>query len=103
MKNADMIFGFVREGETKIYDLFSTGDFGPHPPDIELGGTNNVDVFAGTEDPEYTTIEIKRDLDTGDEFDIALSSGLNSIIWAYGREDGLSAGHSARGYGELDL
>lgn len=32
MKNADMVFGFVKEGEVAIYDMFSTGDFGPHLP-----------------------------------------------------------------------
>ncbi|MBU2607825.1 MAG: hypothetical protein KKF26_00745, partial [Chloroflexi bacterium] len=64
MKDADMVFGFVKDGETTVYDLFSTGDFGPHPPDTQLGGTDDVLEFAGKEEGGFTTIEFKRALDT---------------------------------------
>jgi len=103
MKDADMVFGFVEDGHVEIYDLFSTGDFGPHPPDTELGGTDDILEFGGSEADGFTTIEFKRALDTGDEFDIPLSQGVNRIIWAYGSSDGLAARHSNRGYGEINL
>lgn len=103
MKDADMIFGFVQDSETTVYDLFSTGDFGPHPPDTDLGGTYDVIESGGREEGGYTTIEFKRLLNTGDEYDNPLQSGVNKIIWSYGSADELSLQHTARGYGEIDL
>ena len=103
MKDADMIFGFVKDSETTVYDLFSTGDFGPHPPDTDLGGTDDVIESGAREEGGYTTIEFKRLLNTGDEYDNPLQSGVNKIIWAYGSADELSLQHTARGYGEIDL
>lgn len=103
MKNADMVFGFVKDGETVIYDLFSTGDFGPHSPDTELGGKDDILEFGGKEEGGYTTIEFKRALDTGDDYDNPLFEGVNKIIWAYGSQDELTLKHINRGYGEVNL
>ena len=30
-----------------MIDMFSTGDFGPHPPDVELGGKDDILLFGG--------------------------------------------------------
>ncbi len=98
-----MVFGYVEDGEAAVLDLYSTGDFGPHPPDIEQGGTDDIVEYGGTEADGYTTIEFKRALVTGDRFDHELSSGKNQIIWAFGPSDDLSPKHSSRGYGEIDL
>jgi len=103
MKDSDMVFGFVKDGTTTVYDLFSTGDFGPHPPDTELGGKYDILEFGGSEEGGYTVIEFKRAWDTGDSRDIPLHSGINRIIWSYGAQDGLAPKHTSRGYGELDL
>ena len=101
MLNADMIFGFVKNGTAEIYDLFSTGSFGPHPPDTELGGTMDILEFGGKEENGYTVIEFKRALKTADQYDRELVKGKNQIIWAYGTSDSLDIKHSSRGYGEL--
>ena len=98
-----MVFGFVKDGETTVYDLFSTGNFGPHPPDTELGGTDDILDFAGREEDGHTTIEFRRALDTGDEFDNPLIKGKNQIIWSYGGGDTLTQKHTNRGYGEITL
>ena len=103
MKDADMVFGFVKDGETTVYDLFSTGSFGPHPPDTELGGTHDILEYGGKEEGGFTTIEFKRALDTGDEYDNPLFPGMNKIIWSYGSSDSLAIKHSTRGYGEINL
>jgi len=103
MKDADMIFGFIKDGKATVYDLFSTGDFGPHPQDTELGGSNNILEFGGKEEGGYTVIEFKRLLNTGDKYDIPLSKGVNKIIWAYGSDDQFTVKHFNRGYGEIDL
>ncbi len=103
MKDADMIFGFVKDGEVTVFDLFSTGDFGPHPPDTELGGTFDIIDFGGKEADGYTIIEFKRALETGDQHDNRLAIGKNRIIWAYGAADALAPKHTSRGYGEITL
>jgi hypothetical protein len=103
MKNADMVLGFVSDNKTTVYDQFSTGDFGPHLSDTELGGTNDILDFGGQEVGGYTIIEFKRALDTGDKYDHPLLKGVNTIIWAYGSDDQSKIKHVSRGYGELDL
>lgn len=103
MKNADMVFGFVEDGQVTVVDMYSTGDFGPHPEDTEKGGTNDILEFGGSEDDEYTVIEFKRNLVTGDEYDNDLTSGTVKVIWAYGSNDSLSQRHSSRGSAEIEL
>jgi hypothetical protein len=103
MKDADMIFGFVKDGEVNVFDSFSTGDFGPHPPDTELGGSFDIISFGGKEADGYTIIEFKRALDTGDQYDNKLSTGKNQIIWAYGSADAITLKHTSRGYGEITI
>ncbi|UCC60801.1 MAG: hypothetical protein JSV02_02980 [Dehalococcoidia bacterium] len=103
MKNADMVFGFIADGEVTIYDMYSTGDFGPHPPDTDLGGTFDIAEFGGKEEGSFTIIEFKRELATGDQYDNPLLSGVNKIIWSYGSSDSLTRQHSNRGYGEIEL
>jgi outer membrane protein assembly factor BamB len=103
MLDADMIFGFVKDGKTEIYDLFSTGAFGPHPQDTELGGTDDILESGGKEENGYTVIEFKRALKTGDKYDQELAKGNNQVLWAYGPSDSLDVKHSARGYGEITI
>jgi hypothetical protein len=103
MKGADMIFGFVKDGEVNVFDSFSIDDFGSHPPDTELGGTFDIISFGGKEADGYTIIEFKRALDTGDRHDNELTIGENQIIWAYGSADALTYKHVNRGYGEITI
>jgi len=103
MKDSDMILGYVKDGKVEIFDQYSTGDFGPHPSDEQLGGTNDIVEFGGKEEDGYTVIEFKRLLNTEDEFDLELKSGKNKIIWAYSNQDDIKARHTARGYGEIEI
>ena len=98
-----MIFGFVKDGKVEVYDLYSTGNFGPHSLDTELGGTDDILNYNGKEEGGFTTIEFKRSLGTGDQYDIPIQKGVNKIIWAYGSNDSLMVKHSTRGYGEINL
>lgn len=103
MKNADIIEGAVTGGKLTVADMFSTGEFGPHPPDLQSGGTDDILASAGKAENGYTTIEFKRKLDTGDRFDKPLGKGINKIIWAYSNEPVLTIKHSSRGTGEIEL
>lgn len=103
MKDADMVMGWVSRGEATVLDLYSTGIYGPHPPDEDLGGTNNILEFGGTEADGLTVIEFKRKMDTGDEFDKVLKPGQTvDIIWSMSGSDSLSIRHNV-GRGEAML
>jgi hypothetical protein len=104
MQNADIIFGVVTDGQASVYDMFSTGIWGPHPEDTELGGSSDISVFGGSETDGYTVIEFQRALDTGDaDYDHTLVPGDNSIIWAFGTGDSLTIQHSTRGSGSITI
>ena len=103
MKNSDIVEGFVKDGQLSIADMYSTGQFGPHPADTQLGGTDDILASGGKSHSGYTTIEFKRKLDTGDKFDKPLHKGSNKIIWACGSDPQFTIKHFARGSGEIDL
>lgn len=103
MNQADMVLGLVSSDKAAVYDLYSTGDFGPHPADTELGGSNDVAEFGGKEAEGYTIIEFKRRLKTGDRYDYDLTKEVHKIIWAYGSSDSFLFAHIAKGYGEIEF
>ena len=103
MKDADIILGFVDSISVSIYDMYSTGNFGPHPPDVELGGTDDILDFDGSEQNGYTIIEFLRLLSTKDNYDNEILPGINKIIWASGNADDIDMSHSKRGYGEIEI
>jgi hypothetical protein len=103
MKNADIVTGYIENSTAFIVDMFSTGNFGPHPPDSELGGTEDVIEFGGIEQEGFTIIEFKRPLKTEDDYDNDLVKGTNTIIWAYSTSDDPYAKHISRGYGEINI
>jgi hypothetical protein len=103
MKDADMVFGFVQGGKTVISDQFSTGTYGPHSSETEIGGTDDILESGRKEEGGFTIIEFKRTLDTGDRYDKALAEGAIKIIWAYGPDDEITKKHAVRGDGEISI
>ncbi len=105
MKDADYLLGFVINGEAKLWDAFGMGVTGAtHPPDEEIGGTNDILEFAGIEDDNITRFELKRLLDTGDIYDKALAPGNTyNIIVAIGNADDFNGYHSAVRSGQMTL
>ena len=103
MRDADIIMGFVQDGVASVSDQFSIGVYGPHSTDMELGGTDDIIEFGGREEEGFTTIEFKRFLVTGDEYDKELYGGSVEIIWAYGSADDYTRQNSIRGDGEIDI
>lgn len=109
MKDADMIIGWVDDsGGPHILDCFSQGNFGPHPPDTEIGGTDDILDFGGSESGGWTVIEFTRKLNTGDRFDKPIDpQGVLKLIWALGDDDDHTSQHAAgqakRGYLEIDM
>ena len=105
MKDADMLIGWVGDDTSvEVFDAYSTGDYGPHPPDTELGGTDDIAQFGGTELAGWTTLEFIRPLDTGDQYDKDLSDTTDvKIIWGMGDEDEYDSPHTDRGSGTIQL
>jgi hypothetical protein len=105
MKNADMIIGLVENGKAIVLDEFSTGNYGPHVSDTQLGGSDDIPEYSGKEQNGQTIIEFKRKLNTGDKFDKAFVSGQKvPIIWAIADADVDRQKHNvAKGEGVLEL
>ena len=105
MAEADMIFGWVdSEGTAGALDCYSTGLFGPHPSDEELGGQQHILAFAGTEQDGVTTFEFSRALEAGDAYDKILpQEGGLRIIWAFSDSDDRLDPHKRRGSATIVL
>jgi hypothetical protein len=105
MANSDMIFGIVPpEGEVQAVDAWSTGMFGPHPPDLNQGGKNDILSFAGKRNAGRVVFEFSRLLDTGDKYDKILpTSGDLKIIWAYASSLQFTAKHSRAGSATISM
>ena len=83
MKDADIILGAREQPALVLYDMFSTGVYGPHPPDQTLGGEDNLLERAGMYQDGVITLECSRLLTTGDEYDTVLVPGEEvKILWA---------------------
>lgn len=103
MNGADMILGMVQNGEAVVSDQFSTGMYGPHIPDTELGGSDDITEYNGREEGGTTIIEFKRPLVTGDEYDNNISGDSVSLIWSYSSDDDFTRKHIARSSSVIDI
>jgi hypothetical protein len=104
MKDADIVLGYVHNGVATVQDQYSTGNYGPHVPDTDLGGTDDIEEFGGKADGGYTTIEFKRKMNTGDKFDKAFVPGQAvPIIWSLSDSSSIENKHKADGKGVMAL
>lgn len=74
MKGANIIFMAIDGQDVVMRDDFGNSTFS-HSPDMELGGSFDVEEYAGKADGGETVYEFKMLLDTGDEFDSILNYG----------------------------
>jgi hypothetical protein len=105
MQGANYVFGAVVDGQAMIWDAFGTAPVGnTHPPDEELGGTNDIVAYAGVEEDGVTRFEVQIPLDSGDEFDKLLEpGGTYAVIVAVGASDSFDARHTSRAVGSITL
>jgi hypothetical protein len=90
MKDSDMIIGYVDgSGKAAVLDCHSTGNYGPHPADTQLGGADNLIATGGSERGGWTIIEFTRPLDSPDDrFDKDVDPAKKAeLIWAIGKND----------------
>ncbi len=105
MQDADYLFGFVDAGTAQFWDAYGTSPVGAtHPPDEELGGTNDLVEFSGVEEEGVTRFEVQIPLASGDEYDKELVPGETyAIIVAMGPSDEYNSKHFFVDSGELTL
>ena len=89
---ADMVFGQFVNGEGRVYDgyAYASSTFGAD----SLFKANDDLVASGiTRDSEYTTMEFKRALNTGDDvYDCVYKPGeSNYVVWCYATTDKMLA------------
>jgi len=99
MMGANYVQAAVVEGVATVWDAYGTAPTGPtHPPDEDLGGTNDIVAYAVVEEAGTTRFEAQVPLDSGDEYDRPLDPGGEyPIIVAYGSNDDYNAHHDWRG------
>jgi hypothetical protein len=75
-----------------------------HPPDTDLGGSDDIIDYAGTESDGLTVLEFVIPLDSGDPYDHALETGETyDVILAIGDQDSFDSYHVSREWGEIIL
>lgn len=84
MAGANIIIGAVKDGQVKIEDHFGDRKRG-HSSDEDLGGKNDVQNPAGTEEKGMTTISFTYPLNSEDKYDKPVpADGTCKILLAYG-------------------
>jgi hypothetical protein len=105
MQGADLKLAAALDGEMRVTDAFGTGPSGPvHPPDEELGGTDDIEEAMVVTEDGVTRFEFRIPLDTGDQYDKPLEPGNTyPIIVAFGPSDEYNAYHAFRQMSEITL
>lgn len=102
MRGADILIGYVKDGEAFVEDGYADAQVS-HKPDTELGGTNDIEEFAGSEGPQGTVIELVRPLSTDDSYDHPISPETVKLLLAYADKDDFVSYHAKRASATLDL
>lgn len=104
MKEANMIFLAMEGGNVLVRDDFGTSTFS-HGPDLDLGGSDDINAYAANSSDGLTEYEFSIPLDSGDEYDRVLVPGNEySVIFAV-NDNGtdFDMKHSARGSALMGL
>jgi hypothetical protein len=105
MLDANIIIGYVDDGEVRIEDHFGTGRI-RHRPDSELGGTVDVSEASGTEQRGRTELAFTMPLDSDDPYDRVLRPGTtHAFLFAYGHdgENNVESYRATRGGFQAEL
>lgn len=103
MKDADIIIGYVKDGELIIADHYGDKKTS-HKPDVDLGGIDNVIPLESSETSDSTSIMFSIPLNSGDKFDKVLEKGKEyTVILAYGKKDDFKSWHKYKGKVKITL
>lgn len=88
MKGANIIIGYIKDGEIVMRDDYGTGPF-QHASDESLGGTNDITDISGTEENGTTTLSFSIPNKSDDKYDNPFVHGNScTLIVAYGKNGG---------------
>lgn len=94
MKDANIIIGYVSNGQTFIRDDFGV-THSSHKADTDLGGTNDIIDYSGTEANGTTTLKFEIPANSGDQYDVAITKGQSyKVILGYSNSDDFTSFHS---------
>ena len=105
MQGADFKLAALVEGEPRVTDAWGTQPTGAdHPPDTELGGTDDIEESAVVTEGGVTRFEFRVPLNSGDQYDKPLvPGGTYRIIVAYAGSNEYNAYHTFRQAAEITL
>jgi hypothetical protein len=105
MQGANFILGAMVDGIARVTDAYGVSPTGAtHPPDVELGGTDDIIASGGSLRDGVTIIEAQIPLDSGDDYDKPLTPGDTvTVILAMGSSSEYNAPHTFRTTGEITL
>lgn len=84
MKDANMILGYVSDGEVFITDHYGVANTS-HRPDTDIDGTDDIIYSEGSEGPDGTELRFAIPLDSGDAADRPLEPGGSyRVLFAHG-------------------
>ncbi len=84
MKDANMILGYVADGEVVISDEFGTGNTS-HRPDEDIDGTDDILYAEGSEGADGTELRFAIPLNSNDAADRPLEPGGSyTVLLAFG-------------------
>ena len=105
MKDANIILVWVDDatGIAMGEDHFGTGMFS-HRADMQLEGSQDLQVLSGTQTQEETTVVFSIPLDSGDSYDTALQRGRTyPLLLAAGKTDNIRKKHNRVFTGEITI
>ncbi|XP_070569758.1 DBH-like monooxygenase protein 1 homolog [Ptychodera flava] len=82
MTNADIVIGWVKDGEAQITDRFATGNREPY-----IDASQDIELIGGMETDTHTVLTFSRNLQTCDSDDIEITSGTMRLIYSYHADD----------------
>lgn len=104
MTGVDYIAGYVDGDHVVVRDMYSESPRCPIQEDTEVGGTDDILRYGGTQADGITTIEFERLLDTGDPFDHTLVFDEEiPVIWAISDSNDIGVRHRERGSSTIIL
>jgi len=83
MRGGDIVTASVSNGTTTIVDRYATEHELPSPDSDCQSWT----LIAGSESGGFTSVELRRKLDTGDSQDRPIPPGRVRVLWAFGQND----------------
>ncbi|XP_013388237.1 DBH-like monooxygenase protein 1 homolog [Lingula anatina] len=82
MSSADIVLGWVKDGQAYLKDSYAISKDAPKTDDNQ-----DVELLSGSENGTFTTLRFRRKLDTCDPRDFVITTSTVRLIWSYHLHD----------------